>query len=90
MDASGRTVEVFTTWHDADQVVFDIDVINETGNVTGEVPPLQQLLHGEAGREPGSGGTEYGDLDSLTLRIRALALELEQVAKEIQGRTGQP
>lgn len=90
MDASGRTVEVFATWHDADQVVFDIDVVNEAGNITAEVPPRQPLMHGEAGRKSGSGSTENGVRDSLALRVRALALELEQVAQEIQGRTGQP
>lgn len=90
VDAFGRTVEVFTTWHDADQVVFDIDVVSDAGNVTGELPPVQPLVHGESGRGPVPDSTGHGSLDSLTLRLRTLALELEQVAKEIQGRTGHP
>lgn len=30
LDASGRPVEVFTTWHHADQMVFDIEVVHES------------------------------------------------------------
>lgn len=92
VDSTGRTVEVFTTWHHADQVVFDIEVVNEGGN------PAQVLTHStahvagssEPGRPHSQGSVEYRDLESLTVRARTLATELERFAKEVERRTGEP
>ena len=32
LDAAGRPVEVFTTWHHADQMVFDIEVVHDSAS----------------------------------------------------------
>ncbi|WP_081746508.1 GntR family transcriptional regulator [Arthrobacter sp. H5] len=78
VDATGRTVEAFTTWHHADQVVFDIDVVND-GNSAPMKPPTDRTLpdHGTVGAQ---------DSTALTLAVRAkeLGRSLEQLAEDLQ------
>lgn len=75
VDALGRTVEVFTTWHHADQVVFDIDVVSSPGEhqrVAKAHPPQRA--------EPGS-----KELGALSQRARQLGAELERLAAELES-----
>lgn len=80
VDAAGRTVEVFTTWHHADQVVFDIDVVNSSGgHPTGA--PLPHPL-------PGVHPSTPQDLGVLSQRARQLSAELEWLAEELGSLDG--
>ncbi|WP_162149202.1 GntR family transcriptional regulator [Arthrobacter sp. 35/47] len=87
VDASGRTVEVFTTWHHADQVVFDIDVVNDTGDASDGFTHSPGLKPEKTEEDIPSEitGVGYRNLEPLSERAHALAVELDRFAKEVRG-----
>lgn len=82
VDTLGRTVEVFTTWHHADQVVFDIDVVSSAG-MSGTAPTDPPR---SADKATETHPTKMGrrGLTSLAARAQELALELEQLSKQAE------
>lgn len=75
VDASGRSVEVFTTWHHADQVVFDIDVVSSPDAPQAGTPASQPQQ-----REPAA-----GHLAALSRRAQHVSRELERLAAELKS-----
>lgn len=75
VDTSGRTIEVFTTWHHADQVVFDIDVVGGPDAQGTDRSAGASLLP-----DP-----EAKDLRALSERARKISAELGQLAAELKS-----
>lgn len=84
VDADGKPVEVFSTWHRADRVIFDIDVVSD-GMPSGEgVAPSRDAFvqPSDSVEGPGASGRLEGKLD-LAERARALAEELRAFSRDI-------
>lgn len=85
LDRSGVPVETFRTWHRADRVVFDVDVVTDDGRAEVEpvpvpVPASAPVPVNDASREPGALPGEAG-LDELARRARELAADLDGLAR---------
>ena len=74
LDAEGRAVELFSTWHHPDHVVFDINVQREPGALP--VSP-------EAGHLPAGEGDDDGEVAE---RARRLSAELLRFAEDLAKR----
>lgn len=76
-DADGNAVEVFSTWHHPDHVVFDINIQREPagsdGSGTGTAPNTGRSRH------PGQAG------DAVAARARQLSAELLQMADSLEN-----
>ena len=95
LDESGLPIEVFSTWHRADRVVFDIDVLGE-GPVAAQRPVEPVGLGGGGGGGGAGGGARAGagsgvapdaessDRTELAGRARTLALQLQQLSEDLE------
>jgi GntR family transcriptional regulator len=72
-DEAARPVEVFRTWHRADRVVFDINVIQEPTPGTGP---------------PGSGTSAPADAAGLRERLESLGREMLDLARDLERTEG--
>ncbi len=86
-DQDGRPVEVFSTWHHPDHVVFDIDIMQESGTV---------VRVGQQGHDDGSSAPSEAGLRGTTAppdaaeRARQLGNELLALADELGAGSVQP
>ncbi len=77
LDEHGRPIEMFSTWHRADRVVFDLDVVGH------EVPAVAPVLaHVDPDRVLPRGATA----EQLASRAADLARELRDLAAELARR----
>jgi GntR family transcriptional regulator len=76
LDDRGAAVEVFSTWHRADRVVFDIDVTGDGGTAF----PTPSVLPAE----PTGRGRSKGRGSPLARRVRELSRELDAVSRELE------
>lgn len=89
VDEHGRAVEVFQTWHRADAVVFDIDVVREPAAALD--PSLAKdadRFNGRAAaRRPRPDRPHDGEpsTEDLALRARELSEELARFARRLGG-----
>ena len=84
LDRSASPVETFRTWHRADRFVFDVDVVTDAGGPDPE--PVEQVAssaHDERGASVAAsgGGDRVVDARDLARRARALALDLDDLAR---------
>lgn len=86
VDAVGRPVEVFSTWHRADRVIFDIDVVSEgtAGSASTAVSPGDIRESGHAA--PASSVSDTTASTELAARVRSLAAELTELSAELERR----
>lgn len=90
-DEHARPVEVFRTWHRADRVVFDIDVVREPLGPQPFLarPPLVDRFNEMAAAPiPGSEPAGEEALDELADRAARLGRELADLLAEMSRRTG--
>ena len=79
-DSAGAPVEVFRTWHRADRVIFDLDVVHDIGlespaEAVPSVMPAVQSVPTAATPQPKRAAQAE--------RIRRLARELEELSAEL-------
>lgn len=91
LDENGMAIEMFSTWHRADRVVFDLDVVGmvapslDSGPVGPEHAPTEApgdrpVSVQSAGNEP-AGGQPTGA--QLAARIAQLARQLRELSEEL-------
>ncbi len=86
-DQDGRPVEVFSTWHHPDHVVFDIDIVKDTGTA----PRAGHQRHEDGPSAPSSAALSETTvpLDAAE-RARRLGVDLLQLADDLSAAPGQP
>lgn len=78
LDDQGAPVEFFSTWHRADRVVFDIDVIGEGQAAAEETPAASSSAKSASLTVPAAGAS------ALASRAQELARALQSLADELQ------
>jgi GntR family transcriptional regulator len=76
-DGAGKPVEFFRTWHRADRIVFDIDVLKGSEAELAAAPAVPAA----ASNPPLATGTAY---DDLAARARALSLDLASFSDHLE------
>ncbi|RNE64236.1 GntR family transcriptional regulator [Cryobacterium tepidiphilum] len=85
VDADGRPVEVFSTWHRADRVIFDIDVVDDGAAGSLPVAASGETYPSGPDATPSHASCSEGHND-LAARARALAAELSALSAELERR----
>lgn len=89
VDVTGRPVEVFTTWHHADQLVFDIEVIQDPAS--GIPTPARGLGTSDLAAGGATGGVSpsarfaagAADHEPFSSRALSLSRELQRLADDL-------
>lgn len=86
LDANGTPIEVFQTWHRADRVVFDIDVLPGSDARTAAFDAASTADVGAAVDGATAPAPPREGAPDLAERVRSLARELAEVSDELDRR----
>ena len=78
-DSAGAPIEVFRTWHRADRVIFDLDVVHDFGLES----PAEASVLAMVTAVPSVPAAATPKLAAQAERIRHLARELEQLSEDL-------
>lgn len=92
LNENGLPIEVFSTWHRADRVVFDIDVLGDGPDAVQRAPERvgegpEVVVGAVTGAGTGAGAVAAvaaSGREDLAGRARALALQLQQLSEDLE------